>query len=519
MAELTFAGGLNENDIATVDPQECIEGYNFELNYRNVTLSPRAPVDSVGTTTNASDIRGIIQLIKTDDTETTLIQSGTAVYNWDGGTTYTSVRTVNSACQLRGTTWELGNYSVITDLAKTEPVSYWDGTTYAELPTTVSATIYAKYSVVHLGRVWLFNVKSGTDTPHLLLASGYENPQDYDTAKAAKDATFSTGLEAFYMTTPDLKEINGAAVWGKDLIISTKNGRLFKLTGSDSTDFAWTTFYAGSAATGTETVANIGNDMVYMKRDGVIESLSGTQNYGDVAADDLSRFIPKTTMGISDCITIYDQSRQKVYFFAGSDKLLVLYKDNMGGELSPWSVYKSSLNDSFSTSAALYMRQPGGTSSNDWYTYFGDSSGHIMRLDGTGTGDGGDTAIETLRKSRIVEGLQSKDGRPINPMTDIVRGRVWYRRLYQVDLLMDFEWADDYAVNRCTVTLDGATSDAGIYYGGSGYYGGNFYYNSGFSLSYRTSTKGYSAIGRGPGFYLTTSVSSIRPFDVLKIEI
>jgi hypothetical protein len=520
MAELVFAGGLNEQDVATVRPEECIEGYNFELGFSNTSLSPRAPVDSIATATNTSEIRGIIQLIKQDQTETTLIQAGTALYDWDGTTTFTSKATVNSNSKLRGTTWELGDYSVITDINKNEVVKKWDGSTVTTLTTGVTDDVYAKYSIVYLNRMWLFNVKAGTDTPHLMVASEFENPESYDVAKRAGDSSFTTGQEAFYMTSPDLLPINGAEVWGNDLIISTENGRLWKLTGSDSTDFAWIPFYAGSASVGTETVKNIGNDLVYMKRDGVIESLKATETYGDVAADDLSKFIRVTTSGLSDCITQYDQSRQKVYMFAGANKLLVLFKDLIGSELSPWSVYRTALNGSFSTEAALYIREPGGTAASDWHVYFGDDSGNIRRLDGTGTGgDGGSENIETYRKTRLLEELQAEDGRPIDPRRDILRGRVWYRRLFELNLLMDFEWADDYAINRCTVMLDGESDEGSNYYNGSAYYGGNFYYSEGFQLSYRTSTKGYSAIGRGPGFYLATSVSSTKSFDILKIEL
>ena len=71
MADLIFSGGLNQQDVATVKLEECIEGYNYELGFSNTSFSPRAPIDSIATTTNTSDIRGIMQLIKRDGTETT----------------------------------------------------------------------------------------------------------------------------------------------------------------------------------------------------------------------------------------------------------------------------------------------------------------------------------------------------------------------------------------------------------------------------------------------------------------
>jgi hypothetical protein len=96
---------------------------------------------------------------------------------------------------------------------------------------------------------------------------------------------------------------------------------------------------------------------------------------------------------------------------------------------------------------------------------------------------------------------------------------VEYKRVSDVDLLMDFEWADDYAINRCTVPLDGpGVGDAGGYFGGSGYFGGEFYFNTGFQLANRISTKGFAPVGRGPGFYLTLTVQSTQTFDILKLR-
>lgn len=519
MATMVFSGGLNEQDVALVDSSECIEGYNFELGFNQTSFRPRKPFDLLGTATNTGDIRGIIQLIETDDTETTLIQSDDVVYLWDGST-FTNKGSVDSSSKLRGITWQLDDISIITDINKATVVKQWDGTTLSTLTTGLGSDLYAKYGIVHLGRVWLFNVKAGTDTPHLLVASAFEDPYTYDTSKRAQDGSFSTGFEAFYMVTPDLLPINGVELWNQELIISTLNGRMWKLSGSDSMDFAWIPFYTGSFAGGTETMRAIGNDVVYMKRDGVIESLVATQESGDVAANDLSKWIRTTVNGLTDCITVYDQSRQKVYFFAGSNKLLVLFKDLLNDQLSPWSIYRTDHTSSFSTNAAAYIREPGGNSASNYFVYFGDDSGNVYRLDGEGLGDNGDTDIETTRKTPFVQRVQTEDGKIISPRRDRIRGRVYYRRLSDTNLVMDFEWADDFATNRCTVPLEGpGEDDDASYFGGDAYFGGEFYFNTGFDLSYKTSTKGFSAIGRGPGMYLLTSITSSQTFDVLKIEI
>lgn len=524
MASLTFEGGLNEQDLSQVSPVECIEGYNYELGLINTHLNPRKPFDLLGTATNTSSINGFIQLIKNDDTETTLVQSGDTVYLWNGSSSFTSKGTVSSSSRLRGLTWELDGYSIITDLAKQTVVKKWDGTSFTTLTTGLApATLYAKYGLVHLNRVWLFNIKTGTDTPHVLVVSAFENPQSYDTSKRAQDSTFTTGEEAFYMVMPDGKPINGVALFYNTIVISTEKGRLWRITGSSSEDFEIIPFYAGSSATGTETFANIGDDVVYMKKDGVIESLRSTETFGDVKTDDLSRWISTSISGLNDCITVYDQSRQKVYFFTTANKLFVLFKemlrakDSDGRELSPWSKYKTSHSSSFDTEAAIYMRQPGG---DNYYVYFGDSAGKIYQLEGTSAGDAGSEDIETYRKSAFFEELQDEHGNPLNPSEDVIRGRVYYRRIADVDLLMDFEWADDYSTTRCTVPLDGpAQGDTASYFGGSAYFGGSFYFNTGFLLSQRVSTKGFSPVGRGPGFYLSTTVQSDLMFDVMKIEI
>lgn len=523
MASLTFEGGINEQDLTQVSDVECIDGYNFELGLINTHYNPRKPFDLLGTATNAQPINGFAQLIKNDDTETTLVQAGGTVYEWNGTSTFTSRGTVSSASRLRGVTWELGGYSVVVDTAKSTVVKKWDGTSFTTLTTGLSpATLYAKYALVHLNRVWLFNITTTSNTPHMVLVSAFEDPESYSAANRAKGSGVTANL-AFFMLTPDLKPINGAVLFYNTIIISTEKGRLWKLTGSDATDFAWEPFYAGSSAIGTETIANIGDDLVYMRKDGVIESLRSTETFGDVKTDDLSKWISTTVAGSTDCITVYDQSRQKVYFFIGSNKVPVLYKemlgarDSSGRQLSPWSKYKTAHASSFSMNAAIYMRQPGG---DNYYVYWGDSVGRIFQMEGTSAGDPGTTSIEVYRKSKLFENLEDVHGNPIDPNRDDIKGRVYYRRVADVDLLLDFEWSDDYSTNRCTVPLKGpGTGDTASYFNASAYFGGEFYFNTGFLLSQRISSQGFSPVGKGPGFYVSTTVQTTQDFDILKLEI
>src|SRR5688572_11889845 len=94
-----FAGGLNEQQTPNI--LECGEGYNFELGLRQSKLVRRAPFDLKGTATNAAAVNGFLQLVKRDNSETTLVQAGDEVYLWDGAASFTSKGSVSSSARLR----------------------------------------------------------------------------------------------------------------------------------------------------------------------------------------------------------------------------------------------------------------------------------------------------------------------------------------------------------------------------------------------------------------------------------
>lgn len=510
MLRILFGGGLNENQ--NPDLLEANSGYNFELGMSQSKLIPRKPFDLKGTATNAGSINGILQLIKRDDTETTLVCADTTVYLWDGGSTFTSKGTVTSGSKLRDTYWSLGDYMVITDISKTTVVKKWDGTTFSTLTTGLGTNLYAKYGIVHLNRVWLFNVTTSSDTPHLMVASAFENPTSYDTSQRAVTGTFTTGLEAFYMLTPDLKPINGVALFHDVLIISTEKGGLYKLTGTGPSTFKWEDFYANSAAIGNESILNIGNDVIYMRQGGNIDKLLSTQNFGDVATDDVSRYIKTTVKDLTGALIVYDQSNQKVLFFV-QNKVLVLFKDLMASPLSPWSVYTTQDVSNFNTNAARYMRVPGNTG---YTVYFGDSTGRIFDFNGQGaSGDAGSSDIKVLRKTRLIT---EADG--IDLTNIILHGRVTYRRTGECDLTLDFDWADEYNVSEVVIALKGPpSSDNPWYFGGPNYFGGDIYFNSGFTFANKISSRGFSPTGKGPGFFLTASLETPVMFQVDHIDL
>jgi hypothetical protein len=456
-------------------------------------------------------VNGFAQLVKRDNTETTLLQAGDAVYQWDGSSTFTSKGTVSTNARIRGTYWSLGDYLVITDIAKASVVKKWTGSAFSTLTTGLGTDLYAKYGIVHQNRVWLANVTTTTDTPHLIVASAFENPESYNTALRASVDTFSASTSPFYLLSPDLKPINSLTVFQDELIISTVEGRLFKLQGSSPSDYKFVDFYAGSAATGSESMANIGNDVIYMKAGGNIDLLSSTEKFGDVAADDVSRWIPDSVDGLSDAITIYDQQRQKVLFFV-SGKVLVLYKDLIGGELSPWSVYKTRESFAFSTNAAIYMRRPG---TQEYSVFFGDSAGRVFDLNGSsGDGDAGSEDLLVSRKTRFIlhgEGGDRFGRNALNFKTQVLRGLVSYRRVAAAcDCTVAFEWGDEYHESSSVVPLKGApTASAGVYYGG-----GSYYYSQGSAFAQKISSQSFSPTGKGPGCFVTVSLETDTDFRI-----
>lgn len=512
---LTFEGGLNERGDQGIDPREAAAGVNFEMGLNINYLRPRDAFDHYATAPiTTSAITGFAQLIKRDDTETTIVVNGANVYQVSGASpTFTSVGTVAAGSKLRDVYWSLGDYLILTDITKTTPIKKWDGATFSTLTTGLEPTnLYARYGVVHLGRVWLFNVTTSTDTPHLLVASAFENPTSYDTsARAPFTTSTATGSEAFYMLTPDLRPINGVSVFYNELVISTDRGRLYKLTGSSANDFRWVPFYQGSAAIGTETMINIGNDVAFMKEGGSIDLLSSTQNFGDVRADDVSRWIPETVKSLTGGIAAYDQFRQKVYWFVsdgGIGKVLVLFKDRMSGELSPWSVYTTAHSSDFLTSAVKYMRKPGTA---DYYIFFGDSSGNIFLMPGTGEGDGEtNSPIYTSRRTRLLEG----DG-----VNNIAMGIVQYRRKSEASLNIKATWGEDYGESSAVVILKGDSGESGVYFGGAAYFGGDFYFSQGFAFADSPSTRSFSHSGIGNSLFLELSADTTKPFQVDFLEI
>lgn len=510
MADIRFAGGVNELNDQTSSLQECIVGENHVLAIGNTQLVPRNSFRLSATHADGNSIDGILQIVKKDQTDDTLIISGTKVDEWDGATTFTNKAAITDGGPYLGTTWQLDDVLIVTDISLNNRVKSWDGTTYTDLTTGLTPVdLHAKYSLVHNGRVWFFNIKTGasgvTVTPHLIVASEFENHEVYDASTRAQDSSFTTGDEAFFLTSPDLKPINGAWVFLEEIIFSTIDGRLYKITGSSSEDYAVIPFYFGSAATGNLSYANIGNDSTFMRKDGRIELLSSVETSGDQKANDLSLKIPNQIDGLTGAIIVYDERKQIIYYFVDS-KVLVCFKELIGSQLSPWMVFKTSHPNSFNATMAAYIREPGTTS---YRTFWGDEDGNIFHMDGSGDGDAGSYSIFTKRKLSIID----------TNYGDTIRGRVVYRQTNEVPFNIFVEWGDELKESSCSLTLTGDSSNATNYYSGEIYYSNGSYYQSGGLLGTAPVSKGFSPAGRGLAAFITLTSNTTKSWTVDKLII
>lgn len=446
-------------------------------------------------------------------------------------TSFVSKGTVIVDALLRDTYWSLGEYLVISDVGLKNVVKKWDGATFGDMPTGLGGTsFYAKYSVVHLNRVWYFNVTAGSATPHLIVASTFENPAIINITNRGGPAdvgggTFSTGLEPFYLVTPDLKPINGVSVFQNILIISTVDGKLYKLIGTDSKTFTFVDFYVGSAAIGNESIQNIGNDVVYIRKGGNINMLSSVQSFGDVKSNDVSRWIPNTVKNINDSLIVYDQSNQKVYFFI-ANKVLVLFKDILfGGNtdqavnsgLSPWSIYTTLHANQFNTKAAKYMQHPDST---DYSVYWGDTNGNVYDINGVGLyGDAGVYEIDCKRVSRLID-VEILKPFPYNESN--LLGKLQFRRkAADCQMTIAFQWSDEFNTSYSLVTLKGPSiaSLNGSYWNRANYWGGGSYWNNGNTLTNAISHQTFSPTGKGAGFYITMQATTKSAYQVDHLEL
>lgn len=419
--------------------------------------------------------------------------------------------------------------SIVTNVSITMSVNCTaNGTVWLTFPSNIAFS--AKFSVVFLNRMWYFNVTSGTATPHLIVASKYQDPKTVSVANqggptdmgGAGSTIFPTGLEAFFLVTPDLKAVNSVSVFQNLLLISTTDGQIFQLSGVDASTFQFTPYFTGSSSISNESMINIGNDVIYVRKGGNINLLASKNYAGDVKSNDIARWLPTTTANITSSIAAYDQNLQKVYFFINNQVLVlfknILYESSLdkseSANLSPWSIYTTLHPSNFNTSVAQYIYAPASNNST-LSVYFGDSTGNVYLMSGTGIyGDAGSYAINVSRTTRLIDMTVIS---PFPWQEKILMGKVQYRRQGNpATLNLSFAWSDELNTSTASIVLKGVPS----YWNYRSYWGGGSYWQQqAFVALNAIGHQTFSPTGKGSGIYLTLQCQTTSPFTVDHIEL
>ncbi len=475
--KIKFGGGVNsassEDDLSE---GECSTGYNFTLDLNNRNLRPRAPIEKIGTAPNLSEIRGFVNLVAADGSSTILVQAGGDVYNWSSVIGFDHVGSVSSSARLRGHLhhyWPLDDVVIITDLALVSPVLIWNGGTLSTMTHNLGGDFKAKYCWIDNERARFANVVSGTAVPHMIVTS---EVSDYQTLSISDKPSSALGsADPYYLLTPDLRPVNGMVGFFDALAVSSEKGSIFKISGFDATDTAISSYYPRSFAVGDESMSFVGNDIVF-GRTGRIESLISTQNYGDVATDDLSSVIKDQITDQSDWVVAYNPRTQKIYFHSDSNQEIWQYsKDVASQKVSPWVKLTTASSFLMNPTAMMVMVDP---VDNVEYTYMGDNAGNIYRMEGTiGEHDAGSNDVTTVWRSALFKLDNQMLGEKFS-------GYVSYRSGEDTTITVKVLFAGSVPQDAiCDIFLRGSTG--GEYFGDDIYFGENIYFGTAFEGRFR----------------------------------
>jgi hypothetical protein len=510
---LKFGGGVHSRASEDeIDLRECTLGENFILDLQSREMRPREGFELVGTAPNAGQINGFISLLKTDGSVHLAVQAGDTVYGVDSAYAFTSIGTVASTARLRGrleANWELDDKVLITDISLTEEIYDWDGTTFQKTVFTKNdgstgwtGDFRAKYCFVEDERAWYACIYDGSaEFGHLIVGSDREDytilSNDLKPSSAIGDA------DAFFMVQPDLHKINGLVQSWNKIVTSSQSGSLYRVNGSTSKDFAMVSMFPRSGAKGDEALVYAGNDVIY-GRQGRIESVAATDQFGDVETNDLSEDISDLIDGFNDWTLVYNQRLQRVYCFpTGGDYIWVLHKSIIGTGLSPWVKYTTSHVTGFQPTAVMNALDP---SDGLEYVYFGDASGNVYKLEG-GTSDDSNNIVTTRTSGlfKVPEDLESFE----------LSGWVLHRGIVDsVDIVMEFQFQGENVFNESvTVTLDG--TNGGWFWGEGSYWGGELYW--GTPIKGKLSRKKFGVPGQSNEFQIKTTIEETVDFRIAEI--
>lgn len=517
---LRFGGGVNSEASETeVLDAECIDGGNFDLRLGSSDFAPRKAFDLVDTAPNAKEIRGFAQVIKADGSTSTLVQAGAQIYEWDGIGGFTVVAAVNSAARLRGgqfQLWSPGTPKVfITDLNLNENVKTWDGTTFADATHDLGGNLKARYCLVQNERVFFANVYAGSTLPHYVIASGRSASTSFSIATRG-GAAGAGAADPFYFPVPDLNYINGISDAFGEIILSTRRGRIYRMTGDSTLNYAISNLVPDSGASGDEPIAFIGNDVAY-GRPGKIETVFATSNFGDIDTDDLSRQIKGKISNLKDWNVYFNSRLQKIYLFSPNHSKVYVYHKTLldpdvrridtavpAPKLSPWSIWSTQHAMGFQPTAVMTFRDP---QTGVEKTYMGGGQGQIWVLDGSGAQDGGTSDLIVTRTSKLFTVGDAE-------IFDL-SGYVSYRKRSAQTLTLTFQHAGDRIFDQdITVNLD--APDSFPVWGGGSYWGG-FYW--GLQFQNRLTRQRISPAGASNYLQIKASITGAADFSVQEIGI
>lgn len=513
--KIKFGGGLNtrppEDEIGE---REAADGQNFLLDVQNAELRNRKPFDLVATAPNAGSILGGGSLLKSDGTVKAFIQAGDTVYDFDGTSFQASpvLDTVSANAKLRAHwrthNWTLDDKVLITDLTLNEVVKEWNGTTWQDVTFTDQSgagfgNFFAKYCSVSNERAVFSNIKDISATPHMIVGS--KRGQHTQITVTNRPASSLAADDPYFLLAPDLKPINGHVEAFGTTIVSTEAGEIWNLTGTNAQDFAFSSFYPGSYARGGESLAYIGNDIIY-GRPGRIESLSDTEKFGDSEADDITLQIADTIEAYNAWTAVYNSRLNRVYLFpSGQSEVWVFQTGMRASGVSPWMRWRTDHALAFQPTFTMSMLDP---SDGLEYVFMGDSSGNLYRMEGTGaSGDGGTTDITTEWTSKLFTAQMDAE------VYDL-EGYIKYRRGAGASVAITMLYAGENVFDD-SISISIPANVGNVFYTNSQYYTNGEYYGREFED--RLVRKQITVPGGSNEFQVRVTVTSSNDFEINEI--
>jgi len=525
---IRFGGGIHSRaSVDEINVREATGGQNFILDAQNLNLRSRPPFDKIGQPQQAR-VNGFITGIFTDGTVQWLAQVGDGLYQWDGNT-FTNVATVNNSSRLRGpleANWLLDDEIIVTDLALQSQVHKWNGTALSSVVflasdgSTPFGTFRAKYCQVANERAIFANVVSSTATPNLIVGS---KRSDYTQLSVSNRPSSSLSAEdPWFLPTPDNRGVNGVAQAFGVTAFSTELGNMFQLIGDDATDFLVEELYPRSGASGNESMAFVGNDILY-GRQGRLESLQSSDKYGDVETDDLTRDISNLIAGFNSWRLTYNGRTQMVYCEPIGGSQIWIYNKAVaaaqttghmatrasGGEttsISPWSKWTSNLPGGLNPTAIMNMISPVDGLE---YVFWGDQYGNIYQMEGSGLGgDGGVNTIPMDRTSKLFS-------IPLNAEAYDVEGWIKYIRSGAGTVTLTFLYQGQNLFTTELNIVVPATAEGFVWSGADDYWGGTAYYGNQFVG--KMIRQNFKPIGQGTDFQVKITYDSNSTIEINEI--